>query len=1408
MAARRLLRPLIWAALALTVLAAVAVTFARSTLALEWAAAQLSASVRAAGGQLVFEGLSGSLLGTLRAQRIEYSSAGTSATLDEVEIVPSLPALWRREIVIHRLAVARLDLQTTASGEPLSEPQSLALPIEVRIDQARLGRLRWRSGDTEVELGGISFGFSGGPERLSIEALSLTLPMAPMASAAGAGAVTLALTGSIAASAPFVLSGRARASAPEFGVAEVALAGRLAKIEIAGSVAGSAAYAALTATVGATVAPFLPAWLPAATVETRGVDLAVWVPGAPKTALDLRVEASAAQGRPITGRMRANNLLAGELGVNRLPVTALDSRFEIDPGARQARFPELRIGLSGNAEVTGRGRVWVPVAAPGARAAPPGAKAAPPGDRTAPPGDRTAPPGRRAPPPRAGAAPDSEWTLEVSGLDLKALDARLVPTRLTGRVALALSAIRQRFDLALDQRDMRVEALGEHALGEVKLERLLLRAGAVADTGEAGGRARLRLDGDREFEADLQLRAFDPARFAALSAVAAPDVPPASISGRLQLRGKLQPTWQARVELDLAPSRIVIDTPPLARTLSLQGRVRGLFSAGRVDEADIALAAGRNALTARGSLGVSGSALEVVFDGNQLASLLPGLEGQLNLAASVRGTLSAPTGSFSLKGAALRWDGSSLAQITARGQLGQAVPRTPIDPAAAARSPRMPSKSATATVPAPGPAKPSPSAAALLADAYLDAEFDARTLAISGARLAQAGGKLTGTLARHLLSLSARAPDVDARVVLEGGLLPGLAPRVEPGRGPKVTARPEPAVGAKTLAQPPGRGMHWKGRVLEARNLGRFPASLVAPTWLELAADTVMLGPAQVVFGEGRLQVDELRWQAGRLATRGSLAGYPAGDLIALALPAPPGSDAPEFDSTLRVGGQWAVTATPRLNGTVTLRRESGDLSVRAAPAFALGLTRTDVDIRFVDDRLEAKARLEGSALGAASAALTLLPAPRLSLASPMTLRADLSVRTLKPFARYLGALVDIEGTVAASVEGTGTPAKPELSGALRGDQLRVDAPQFGLSLRGGRVDLRLASGVIDVVSLEARAGQGMFTAKGSLPLRPGTQVSAPLTWRAERFSLLSRPDRRVVLDGEGTLAFERSRLLLDGRLRAREGYFEFATRARSQLGDDVVVLGRKPAVSARPGGARSPLGLRLEFDFGDNFRVVGNGLDAFLTGRLLLASTDDGTLTARGKISTTRGTYSAFGQRLEIDRGSVVFNGPLDNPGLDIVALRRVTGVEAGVELSGTLRAPRVRITSNPPMSQGEQLSWLVLGRSLDRASQGDLALIAGIAASLLGGQGAENGVPITRRIANTFGLDEIGLRGNGALADQALTVGKRFSDRVYIAFEQAVSTTGSLLRLELALTSFVSVRAEAGSVSSFGIFYTRSLR
>ena len=50
------------------------------------------------------------------------------------------------------------------------------------------------------------------------------------------------------------------------------------------------------------------------------------------------------------------------------------------------------------------------------------------------------------------------------------------------------------------------------------------------------------------------------------------------------------------------------------------------------------------------------------------------------------------------------------------------------------------------------------------------------------------------------------------------------------------------------------------------------------------------------------------------------------------------------------------------------------------------------------------------------------------------------------------------------------------------------------------------------------------------------------------------------------------------------------------------------------------------------------------------------------GTVNIVEGSYQAYGQNLRIDKGAAIrFNGPVDNPALDIVAKRPFLPVRSG---------------------------------------------------------------------------------------------------------------------------------------------------
>jgi translocation and assembly module TamB len=1438
---RRLLRAGLVSLLVVPALAVVALwQVAASPRALDWALRQAVGAADAAGVRLEAEEVSGSLLGAVSVGRLGVSKEGLEVEARGVEVDLdllrlALQALRGQGIAFERLSIARLRVSVAASDEPPTLPRSLALPVAVSLASVEIARLEWvGTGASPIVFTELRAGYAGDGERHRLEAIALRWHPSGEAEAGAGGTpvrgdrgsstrdaappLALAGEGAVGATAPFPIAVTLRAGwgvavpvargdglLPRPGGREGTGAGRrgrtadaampaegralvgAARIAIEGSLAEPRVRALAEAARGAArarielaagVMPFAEGGLRLgpSRLSVDELDPSAWWPGAPSARLTLHVEgAPGTLDRP-SGRLRVVNAKVAAADAGGLPVASIEGPWQWDRAASRLRLDGLRVRLAGAGTLAARLVLDAPPATP----------------------------------------PRVAGEIDAREVDLRALGGGLPTTRLSGRLALAADAAVQRAEVALAQPGLRFEARIEHGASTLRVPAFRLQAVGRGGPGEAQGRFELGLDAARAFAGELALRAFDPSALHALmpqgaggaaptpqgsgraSAAAAaaagaardgkpgPDarpgtgrageppaalraglrvpgdgrpgsapaaeVPPARgtpsaspwpaavLNGRATVRGRLQPAWQAEVDLALAASEVMFERP-----LPLRGALRARIGAQRMDGLDLRLESGRNRLRATGAFGQPGDGVDLSMELADPGQLLARASGRLTLNARLDGTPERPALDFRVNGETLAARGISIGALQGSGTVAASVP---------------------------GAASALPGVLGRLGAVRLEAQ--ARRLALPGQPPFDLVARLAGDPSRHQLEVEGRAPEAEARATLVGGIEAG--PR-------------------------------WRGELRQLDGRSRIPVRLLAPVAITAAAGDFRLGPARLTVSGGRVAIDALEWREGRLATRGSLAALPLGPIHDVLTGRAPGREGPRpIVSTLEIGGEWALATTPEMTGTVTLRRERGDLALTGARPFPLGLTRTDVDLRLDQGRLRGRARLEGAAVGEATATVGLEPSPRLDADAALALRVDANVRSLRPFARLLPAVAEIDGAFVLRLEGTGTLRQPVLSGALTGQRLRVDAPQVGVALRDGRVEAALAAGVLTVSALEARGGDGRFTASGAIPLRPGGSASS-LRWQADRLALLSRPDRRVVLDGQGAVGFERGQYRLSGQLRAREGYIELGRGNRTSLGDDVVIRGRgaQEAPAPTPAAGERALALQLEFDFGDSFRLIGSGLDTLVRGRVALAAADGGPLSTRGTVSTERGTFTAFGQRLEIERGAIVFNGPVDNPGLDIVALRRLPSVQAGVELSGTARAPRVRITSNPPLPQGEQLSWLVLGRALDSASQADAAMLAGAAAAMFGGDG---GVPVNRRIADAFGLDDVGVRSSGVLAGQVVTVGKRVSDRVYFAYEQAVSTASNLLRIDFELHRFVSLRAEAGSVSGFGVVFTRNLR
>ena len=236
---------------------------------------------------------------------------------------------------------------------------------------------------------------------------------------------------------------------------------------------------------------------------------------------------------------------------------------------------------------------------------------------------------------------------------------------------------------------------------------------------------------------------------------------------------------------------------------------------------------------------------------------------------------------------------------------------------------------------------------------------------------------------------------------------------------------------------------------------------------------------------------------------------------------------------------------------------------------------------------------------------------------------------------------------------------------------------------------------------------------------------------------------------------------------------------------------------------------VQVTLDLGPDFQVQGMGLTTRLAGQVTLQSNaaTKGLPRLNGEVRTEGGRYKAYGQQLNIEQGLLRFNGPYDNPDLEILALRPNLSQRVGVTVTGTAQAPRIRLYADPDMPDADKLAWLVLGRS-PAGGGAESAVLQQAAMALLGGSGKRLGGDL----ANALGLDEISVASGSRSATAtsntatgtAITLGKRLSKDFYLVYESSLSGAFGSLYVFYDLSRRLTLRAQAGDVNALDLVYT----
>lgn len=391
-------------------------------------------------------------------------------------------------------------------------------------------------------------------------------------------------------------------------------------------------------------------------------------------------------------------------------------------------------------------------------------------------------------------------------------------------------------------------------------------------------------------------------------------------------------------------------------------------------------------------------------------------------------------------------------------------------------------------------------------------------------------------------------------------------------------------------------------------------------------------------------------------------------------------------------------------------------------------------------------------------------------------------------------------GSITASVKANGPLTTPALSGDVTWRDGRLLLPALNVPLDDISLTISGAPQGTATVTGSAKAGSGTLAVNGTINKLMQTARSITLNVTGKAAEIINWPEYHLWGSPDITIVGDALGWRVGGNLtvpRADIEIREIPVEAVA-ISDDVVVLGEEDirVTATRVSGA---VRLRL----GDQVRIKALGLDSGLSGELLVHRQQDRAMSAEGRITLVNGSFAAQGQKLSIQKGELTFTGPLDDPIVDVRAVRIIDTLDgtvtAGIHLHGRAQNLTSTVFSEPTMNDVDALSYLVIGRPLNQATEAEGGQLSGAAVSL----GLRQATRLTEQIGQTLGLDQLSLSGDGG-DTTALIAGKKINSRLYARYAYGVFSRLGTLLLRYKLSRRLTLEAGAGESQSIDILYS----
>lgn len=403
----------------------------------------------------------------------------------------------------------------------------------------------------------------------------------------------------------------------------------------------------------------------------------------------------------------------------------------------------------------------------------------------------------------------------------------------------------------------------------------------------------------------------------------------------------------------------------------------------------------------------------------------------------------------------------------------------------------------------------------------------------------------------------------------------------------------------------------------------------------------------------------------------------------------------------------------------------------------------------------------------------------------------------------FPGLIEESSGELDLLLKIEGKWSRPVTAGTLEFSRAGAYLPAAGIHLKEAGFTARLEGDLITVDSFHAKSGPGSIEGRVTVKLRDRRVIEYNGNIKGNRFQFVHLPHLQVL--GSPDLEFEGApkKLAVHGEIALPELVAtESGERPPVAPSEDVIIVDAPRPAEREP----FALDLKVSVKLGDKVLVKAEGFDVQLGGSVDLAATGLRDVRGTGVLNVVKGKYSAYGVSLDVTRGRVVFGGgPAERPALDILAVRKVEEVTAGVLISGTPASPVVQLYSRPPIPDSDIMSYIVLGHRLGDDSK-EVSLVMRAAGVLLS---KSDSVVLQDQIKRRVGLDTLDIvSGEGEVSRSMVTAGKYLTPNLYISYGRSLFTDASLVKLRYKLSKRWEIETQSGAETGADLFYKIEFR